>query len=138
MDHLLIIVAAVAALAFSSKVHAISPHELMTKAMRDGKAHGVLTGSMADQLKAATHSTADTIAKIERVETMANRCEVYTFTVTQPQIPDRSGKIVGDYVTVTRSKFCPNDRKNQYKPEVIACSIGGVSCMPGSRVVPQR
>ena len=50
MDHLLIIVAAVAALAFSSKVHAITPQDLMTKAMRDGKAQGELTGSMADQL----------------------------------------------------------------------------------------
>jgi len=138
MDHLLIIVAAVAALAFSSKVHAITPQDLMTKAMRDGKAQGELTGSMADQLKAATHSTAATLGKIERIETMANRCEVFTFTLTQPQIPDRSGKIVGDYVTVTRSTFCPGDRKNQYKPEVIACSVGGVSCMPGAQVAAPR
>ena len=69
---------------------------------------------------------------------MANRCEVFTFTLTQPQIPDRSGKIVGDYVTVTRSTFCPGDRKNQYKPEVIACSVGGVSCMPGAQVAAPR
>lgn len=130
MTQPIIIIATLAALALSSRVHAITPQDLMTKAMRDGKAQGELTGSLSQQIKSATRSTAQTLGKIERVEVLADRCEIYTFTVTQPHVPDTSGKIVGDYVTTSRSKFCPDNRKDQHKPEVIACSVGGVSCMP--------
>lgn len=134
MDQPIIIIAALAALTLASNVHAITPQELMTKAMRDGKAQGELTGSVADQIRSATRSTAKTLGKFERVEVQADRCEIYTFTITQPQVPDMTGKIVGDYVTTSRSKFCPDNRKDQHQPEIIACSVGGVSCMPGAQV----
>lgn len=117
----------------ASTSQAITPHDLMTEAMAKGVASGELTGEMADQIKRATRSKAATIGKIERVSVQADKCEIYNLTITQPDIPDMSGKIVGDYVTVTRSKFCPDKRKDQRQPELIACSVGPVSCMPGGQ-----
>lgn len=127
------IIAGIAAMALASTARAITPHDLMTEAMAKGKASGELTGEMADQIKKATRSKAATMGKIERMAVQADKCEIYNVTVTQPDIPDMSGKIVGDYVTVTRSKFCPDKRKDQRQPELIACSVGPVSCMPGGQ-----
>lgn len=122
---------ALLALAFALQAHAITPDLLMDQALRNGKASGVLTGDLADNLKAVTHSQEPTLAAIERMSIEPDKCHFYKFTVTQPKIPNRSGEIVGDYVTVYKAKVCPDDRK-QPPTEVIDCRVGNVSCMPSA------
>lgn len=117
------------ALTFVLQAHAITPDLLMDQALRNGKANGVLTGDLADKIKAATHSKEQTLGAIERISIEPDKCHFYKFTVTQPNIPNRSGAIVGDYVTVYKSKICPDDRA-QPPAEVIECRVGNVSCMP--------
>lgn len=133
MDQPLIIIAAIVAIAFASKVHAASFDELMTRAIRDGSASGELTGKVADRIKAATHSKEKTLAKAERISSEPDGCHFFKFTITQPGVPNTEGKVIGDYKTVTKSKFCADDRKEQHQPEVIECSVGGVSCMPQAK-----
>ena len=115
--------------AFCLATQAVTPEILMNQAIRDGKASAILTGPVADNMRRITHSTAETQAKIERMSIEPDNCHFYKFTVTQPQVPARSGAIIGDYVTVSKTKVCPDDRE-QSPPEVIGCMIGGQSCMP--------
>lgn len=133
MKHKIFKLAALFALAFSFQVHAITPDLLMDQALRDGKASGVLTGALADNIKALTHSNESTLATIERISIEPDQCHFYKFTVTQPKIPNRSGEIVGDYVTVYKSKICPDNRA-QPPSDVIDCRVGNVSCMPSTPV----
>ena len=107
--------------------HALTMDELMSAAVRSGKSSGELTGVTADSIRAATRSTAPTHMSIERVARDA-KCQTFRYTLTQPQIPSPSGGIVGDYVTVSESVLCSDDRE-QAPPKVVSCHIGGISCL---------
>lgn len=122
-------IATIFSFVFTSGAHAISSEELMSQAIRTGQASGVLTGATADRMKSVTHSTGETLGSVVRTSIDQDHCHFYHFTVTQTKIPTTSGKLVGDYVVVSRSKHCPDDRK-QDPPAVIDCHIAGVSCMP--------
>lgn len=120
---------ALTALLVASSADATTPAELMSQAIRSGKASGELTGAVSDDIKSQTHSTAPTFATFERMSIDSGGCHVYKFTLIQNRVPNRAGQIVGDYLTVSKNKVCPDDRE-QAPPEVIDCHIGGVSCMP--------
>lgn len=120
--------AGVIAMLSASRVFPTTPGDLMSQAMASGKASGVLTGSIADDLKTKTRSIDPTQAVIERIGSDADKCQVFTVTLTQPNVPTRSGGNAGDYTTVTKTKLCPDNR--EFPPEVIDCRVGNVSCMP--------
>lgn len=101
----------------------------MSQAIHAGQASGELTGPVADRLKSQTHSKGPTLASVSRMSIEPDKCHFYKFTVTQTQIPDVTGRIIGDYVMVTKNKYCPDDR-SQAPPEIIDCLIAGASCMP--------
>lgn len=117
--------------------HAMTADEMMSQAYRQGRASGELTGLIADQVKSATHSLAATRGLAERVSIGNDGCYTVRFTVTQPDVPDVRGGVVGDYVTVTKFVTCPDNRE-QAEPQIIECRIGAVSCLPpGAKTAPQ-
>jgi hypothetical protein len=118
------------AILLSTQVMAISPEELMSQALLSGQASGVLTGAIAENIKKQTHSLDDTLASISRKSIDSEKCHIYHFKITQPNIPSTDGAIVGDYVTVAQSRVCPDNRE-QAPAMVIECRVGKVSCMPG-------
>lgn len=122
-------------LALTQAAHAVSAEDLMEEAVRAGKSSGELTGGVAEHLKKITHSTDPTQARIERIGEDGSGCQTYKFTITQPNIPSRQGAVVGDYVTVTKNRFC-QDNKARESTEVIDCHIGAISCMPAKSAPP--
>ncbi len=106
----------------------LTPEELMARAMRDGKASAELTGPLADAIKAKTRSKAATQATFEKGGDAGDGCKFFISTVVQSDIPSTKGDIVGDYVTVARTKVCP--KTGQHPPEILDCKVGPHSCMP--------
>ena len=117
---------------FAAQASALTPDAMMSVAIHSGSASGELTGDLANEIKAMTRSTAATRGEIVRLSIEPDKCHIFKFTVTQPDVPNVKGEIVGDYVTVTKTKVCPDDRKTP-PPEVIDCRIGKVSCMPAAK-----
>lgn len=117
-----------AALMAASAANAVSPEELMSRAMRDGKASADLTGPLADSIRAVTRSKATTRATIELAGDAGGGCKFFRVTVIQPDIPSAGGGLVGDYMTVSRTRVCPDT--GQGEPEIIDCRIGVRTCMP--------
>ena len=130
MKHFKLSLIAIAALFCGVKALAVTPDILMSKAIEHGNSSGVMTGKISDDIKVQTHSKEPVFASVDRVSIDSDKCHLYNFTIKQSQIPNRAGGIVGDYVTVSQSKACPDDRA-QTPSVVIDCHIGGVSCMPG-------
>lgn len=111
------------------QAHAVTADDLMKEAFRVGRSKGELTGAIANNFKKTTHSNEPIQASAELVSIDKDKCQIYKFTLLQSKIPNRAGQIVGDYMTVTKTKFCPDNRE-QEPPQVIDCRIGGASCMP--------
>lgn len=112
-----------------SSALAVTPDILMSKAIEYGNSSGEMTGKISDDIKVQTHSKEPVFASVKRMSIDSEKCHLYNFTIKQTKIPNRAGVIVGDYVTVSRSKVCPDDRA-ETPSVVIDCHIGGVSCMP--------
>lgn len=108
----------------------LTPDELMSRAMREGKASAELTGPLADAIKARTRSGAAIQATFEKAGDAGAGCKFFKSTLVQPDIPSTQGTVVGDYVTVARTKVCPNT--GQHPPQIVDCTVGPHSCMPAS------
>ncbi|MFN5095817.1 MAG: hypothetical protein ACK5BY_02810 [Limnohabitans sp.] len=107
---------------------ASTPEELMARAMRDGRASSELTGPLADSIKSLTRSKAATRASIELAGDAGAGCKFFKVTLVQPDVPSVAGPLVGDYMTVSRTRVCPDS--GQGEPEILECRIGALSCMP--------
>ena len=108
---------------------AVTSDEFFTKAMSTGYAKDILTGDVADQLRAATHSVEPTLAILEKKGTSPDGCTVFHFTVTLPKVPLKGGGFAGEYVTVSRLTAC-KDNIDTTRAEVLECHVGKVDCMP--------
>ena len=125
-----IILFAAISMLFLESAWSITPEELMSRAMRDGKATAELTGPLADAIKAKTRSKAPTQATFEKGGDAGGGCKYFISTVVQADIPSTQGDIVGDYITVARTKVCP--KTGQHPPEILDCRVGPHSCMPAN------
>ena len=94
-------------------------------------AEGEVTGDLAQMLKAATHSTAKPRIRFENLGKNGD-CFKINQTLTVPDVPSKDGKIVGDWVNVTRINLCKDGKNPPGLPgqELISCRIGKFPCPP--------
>lgn len=113
---------------------AMTPEELFTMAMTQNSFTGekLVRGGFADEYKNVTRSSGNTYASIERMGQTKDGCDILNLKVRQTEIPAKNGKIIGDYITVTRLAICSNGAEPQFdkSSEVIDCVIANTSCMP--------
>ncbi|WP_139313500.1 hypothetical protein [Rhodoferax antarcticus] len=102
--------------------------EAFKEAIRTGMAQGVLVGPEADRLKRETRSNELTLIQVEKGEVKDGGCQVLVMTLTQPNVPTRTGANAGNYVSKTRLTLCKDG--SQPLVEVIGCSVGMANCMP--------
>ena len=107
----------------------------MEEALTKGKAEGILDGPIAFGIKKATHSAKDPAMKIEQEGKTKEGCFLMRSTLTVFDVPSTSDVIIGDYVTVTRTRLCPDGKqpKEGHPVEVISCTIGGKLCAPPAK-----
>ncbi len=97
-------------------------------AMKTGKVKGILIGAEAASIKASTHSTDATSIEVVKGEATTDDCQVFYMTLTQPNVPTRTGANAGDYVAKTKVRMCRDGRDPNL--EVMGCSVGMFNCMP--------
>lgn len=131
----LLFVLAVSARAFASPVDVVEPEALLARVIDDpkSKAEGPLSGVIAKNLQVATHSKATPRIKFENLGKTGD-CFKINQTLTVPDVPDTSGKIVGDWVMVTRLNICKDNKlpAGMLPQQPVSCSIGGKQCPPPS------
>lgn len=120
--------------AVAAQPAAITPEELFTMAMTQNNFTGekLVRGGFADEYKNVSRSTGDTYASIERMGKTKDGCDILNLKVRQTEIPAKNGKIIGDYITMTRLAICSNGAEPRFdkSAEVIDCIIANKSCMP--------
>ena len=116
----------------AQQASAMSTLELITNAIENGHAEGVITGKASENLQAKTHSTDPTYAVMERLSEAEAGCYRVRLTLRQPNVPLRNGGNAGDYVTVTKLDVCKGGLApvNPKAPELVDCTVGKTSCMP--------
>lgn len=97
-------------------------------AMKSGASSGVLIGNEAVSMKASTRSTDATLIDVVKGDTLANGCQLLHMTLTQPNVPTRTGANAGNYVSKTKVTMCRDGRSPTI--EVVGCSVGVFNCMP--------
>ncbi len=129
MRHAIIFFLLASGQAFAASVS--KPEDLLAKVIEGPSttAEAQLSGPLAENLQRVTHSSATPMIKFENLG-KSNGCFKINQTLTVPKVPDTSGNIVGDWVTVTRLNIC-NDNKLPagMKPqEVLSCNVGRFPC----------
>lgn len=97
-------------------------------AMKTGKSSGILIGNEAVSMKASTRSTDATLIDVVKGDTLANGCQLLHMTLTQPNVPTRTGANAGNYVSKTKVTMCRDGRSPTI--EVVECYVGMFNCMP--------
>lgn len=118
---------------FSTASHSMGIDDLFFAAVQTGSSSGVVdTGEWPEKFKKTTHSSDFPVVKFEKLGVSKDDCYIMKMTATQSNIPDRSGKIIGDYMIVTKLVACQRAAVPSFdKPvAVLDCQIGGQSCMP--------
>lgn len=129
----LIVLLAISAHSFAAGEDAPKPEALLAKAIENpkAKAEGPLSGVIAQNLQVATHSKATPRIRFENLGKSGD-CYKINQTLTVPDVPDTTGKIIGDWVMVTRLNICKDNKlpAGMLPQEPVSCSIGGKPCPP--------
>ncbi len=107
---------------------ALTSSQAFEIAMKTGVANGILIGAEADSMKASTHSNDPTLIDIVKGESRADDCQVFLMTMTQPNVPTRTGANAGNYVAKTKVTLCRDGRQPELA--VVGCSVGVFNCLP--------
>ena len=117
------------------------PREMLELAITSNKSvEGPVGGKTAEIVLARTRSKGVPYVKFEPLEDFAH-CKVVKQSLLVPQLPDKNGDIVGDWVLVTKLGLCPDGKQPEGLPAVtfLACSIGGKPCPPmPEETMPQK
>ena len=106
------------------------PTIVLEKALEQGiTSEEEINGPLAQMMQAQTHSKSNPKVKAEKLAPLG-KCSVVRLTTTMPNIPNKEGSIVGDYVVVSKLTLCPDGKlpegiKGQ---EIVSCNIGSKSC----------
>jgi len=125
---LLLVVVSAHAVDEASVLPSMTPDEMFIEAAKNGHVRAVMKGPQADDLRKQTHSSDPTIADVTVLHDAPVNCSAFLMSVTQPNVPTRSGANAGDFVSKTKITLCNDER--QPVIDVVDCTVGMKSCMP--------